>query len=246
MKDILNATAERATRYLSELELRRVAPSPDAIKRLSEFDEPFPDDSTDSETVLMMLDDIGSPATVASAGGRFFGFVVGGALPASLAANWLAGAWDQNAGLHVASPVSAALDLISIGWLLDIFSLPQDAGGGFTTGATMANFAGLAAARHALLKKQDWDVESRGLFDAPSIKVVVGEEVHVSVLKALSLLGFGRDRLIRVPVDEQGRIRADALPELSESTIICIQAGNVNTGAFDPAHKNGRATLPCG
>jgi glutamate/tyrosine decarboxylase-like PLP-dependent enzyme len=237
MKDILNATAERAARYLSDLESRRVAPSPDAIKRLFELDEPLPDDSTDPETVLRLLDEIGSPATVASAGGRFFGFVVGGALPASLAANWLAGAWDQNAGLHVASPVAAALDQISIGWLLDIFSLPPDAGGGFTTGATMANFAGLAAARHALLKKQGWDVESRGLFEAPSIKVIVGEEVHVSVLKALSLLGFGRDRLIRVPVDGQGRMRADALPELSDSTIVCIQAGNVNTGAFDPAHQ---------
>jgi glutamate/tyrosine decarboxylase-like PLP-dependent enzyme len=154
-----------------------------------------------------------------------------------LAANWLAGAWDQNAGLNVASPVSAALDQVSIGWLLDIFSLPLGAGGGFTTGATMANFAGLAAARHALLKKQGWDVESRGLFEAPPIAVVVGEEVHVSVLKALSLLGFGRDRLIRVPVDEQGRMRADALPDISESTLICIQAGNVNTGAFDPAEE---------
>jgi glutamate/tyrosine decarboxylase-like PLP-dependent enzyme len=237
MKDLLKATAERAARYLSELESRSTAPSAEAIRRLSELNEPFPEDSTDPETVLKMLDDIGSPATVASAGGRFFGFVIGGSLPASLAANWLAGAWDQNAGLNVASPVSAALDQVSIGWLLEIFALPPGAGGGFTTGATMANFAGLAAARHALLKKQGWDVESRGLFEAPSITVVVGEEVHVSVLKALSLLGFGRDRLIRVPVDEQGRMRAEALPDMSESTIVCIQAGNVNTGAFDPADE---------
>ena len=237
MKDLLNATAERAIRYLSELDLRKTAPSDEALQRLSELNEPFPEGPTDPETIVKILDDIGSPATVASAGGRFFGFVVGGSLPASLAANWLAGAWDQNAGLNMASPVSAALDQISIGWLLEIFDLPPGAGGGYTTGATMANFAGLAAARHALLKKQGWDVESRGLFEAPPITVVVGEEVHVSVLKALSLLGLGRDRLIRVPVDDQGRMRADHLPEMTESTIVCIQAGNVNTGAFDPADE---------
>jgi glutamate/tyrosine decarboxylase-like PLP-dependent enzyme len=235
MRDLLIETAERASRYLSNIESREVAPLPDATGRLMELDQPLPDEPTDPQIVLSLLDDIGSPATVATAGRRFFGFVVGGALPAALAANWLAGAWDQNAGMRVLSPVAAVLEQISIRWLMDIFSLPLVSGGGFTTGATMANFAALAAARHALLQKQNWEVESRGLFGAPPISVVVGEEVHVSVLKALSLLGFGRDRVLRVPVDGQGRMRAEALPEISKTTIICIQAGNVNTGAFDPA-----------
>ncbi len=237
MKDLLTATAERAARYLWDLESRGVAPLPEAIGRLAELNTPLPDEPTDPETVISLLDEIGSPATVATAGRRYFGFVVGGTLPAALAANWLAGTWDQNAGMRILSPVAAALEQISVRWLRDLFLLPAEAGGGFTTGATMANFAALAAARHALLIKQGWDVESRGLFDAPSIDVIVGEEVHVSVLKALSLLGFGRERVIRLTVDGQGRMRAEELPEMSGPTIICIQAGNVNTGAFDPARE---------
>ncbi|UCH21305.1 MAG: aspartate aminotransferase family protein [Deltaproteobacteria bacterium] len=235
MKDLLTATAERAARYRNGWESRAVAPPPEAIDRLAELDKPLPDEPADPETVLSLLDEIGSPATVASAGRRYFGFVVGGVLPAALAANWFAGAWDQNAGMHILSPAAAALEQIAIRWLRELFSLPPTAGGGFTTGATMANFTALAAARHAILKKHDWDVESRGLFGAPPITVVVGDEVHVSVLKALSLLGLGRERVIRVPVDEQGRMRADTLPDISGATIICIQSGNVNSGAFDPA-----------
>jgi len=235
MKDLLQETLKRSLRYLESLPNRRVAPSPEAIDRLKELDYPLPDQPTDPKTVLRLLDDFGSPATVATGSGRFFGFVVGGALPATLAANWLAGAWDQNAGMFVLSPIGATLEQIALSWLTDLFGLPPGTGGGFVTGATMANFSGLAAARHALLKKQGWDVESQGLFNAPPITVVVGEEVHVSVLKALSLLGLGRDRVIRVPVDGQGRMRAEALPKLSGPTIVCIQAGNVNTGAFDPA-----------
>jgi glutamate/tyrosine decarboxylase-like PLP-dependent enzyme len=133
------------------------------------------------------------------------------------------------------SPTAALLEEVALRWLLEVLDLPAEAGAGFVTGATMANFTALAAARHEILQRQGWDVKSRGLFDAPPITVVVGDEVHVSLLKALSLLGLGRDRVVRVPVDGQGRMRADALPELSPSTIVCIQAGNVNTGAFDPA-----------
>jgi glutamate/tyrosine decarboxylase-like PLP-dependent enzyme len=147
----------------------------------------------------------------------------------------LAGAWDQNAVLQVASPAASALEEICRKWLLSLLGLPEGCGVGFVTGATMANFAGLAAARHALLDRQGWDVEARGLFGAPPITVVVGDEVHVSLLKALSLLGLGRDRVVRVPVDGQGRMRPEALPNLQDSTILCLQAGNVNTGAFDPA-----------
>jgi glutamate/tyrosine decarboxylase-like PLP-dependent enzyme len=135
----------------------------------------------------------------------------------------------------VCSPTAAKLETVVLGWLLDALHLPATAGGGFVTGATMANFSGLAAARHALLQQTGWDVEAQGLFGAPSISVIVGDEVHVSLLKALSLLGFGRDRVVRVPVDNQGRMRAEALPEIAGPTIVCLQAGNVNTGAFDPA-----------
>src|SRR5262249_21201930 len=177
--------------------------------QLAQLDEPFPDNSCDPETVISLLDEIGSPATVASAGARFFGFVIGGSLPAALAANWLAGAWDQNAGLVAASPIAAKLEQVSMRWLLDALGLPAGCGVGFVTCATQANFSGLAAARHALLARQGWDVERQGLFGAPPIKVVVSDEVHVSALKALMMLGLGRERVIRVPVDGQGRMRAD-------------------------------------
>lgn len=237
MNNLLTAATERSIHYLEGLETRKVVPSPEAISRLTEFDSAMPDGPTDPETVLALLDDVGSPATVSTAGSRYFGFVIGGSLPVTVAANWLAGAWDQNAGLEVSSPVAAALEQITLKWLLDVLSLPAESGVGFVTGATMANFSALAAARHAILQKLGWDVEAQGLFGAPPVTVVVGDEVHVSVLKALSLVGLGRDRGVRVPVDAQGQMRADALPKLSSSTIVCIQAGNVNTGAFDPARE---------
>jgi glutamate/tyrosine decarboxylase-like PLP-dependent enzyme len=237
MNHLLKAATERASRYLETLNERSIMPPGEAIARLSHFDEPFPEEPSEPETVLALLDEIGSPATVASAGPRYFGFVTGGSLPAALVANWLAGAWDQNGGLSIMSPVSAYLEKIALRWLLDIFGLPAGVGGGFVTGATMANFTALAAARHVLLQQQGWDVEAQGLFGAPPITVVVGNEVHVSLLKALSLLGLGRERVVRVPVNSQGRIRVEALPRLSGPTIVCIQAGNVNTGAFDPAEQ---------
>jgi glutamate/tyrosine decarboxylase-like PLP-dependent enzyme len=235
MDDLLRDTAHRATRYLEGLASRGVAPAPAAVARLEELGGPLPDNPTDPAAVVALLDEIAAPATVVNAGGRYFGFVNGGSLPAALAANWLAGAWDQNAGPSPASPMGAALEEISIRWILDALGLPATAGGGLVTGATMANFAGLAAARHALLQRQGWDVEQDGMFGAPPLTVVVGNEVHVSVLKALSLVGLGRERVVRVPTDAQGRLRADRLPALSSTTIVCIQAGNVNTGALDPA-----------
>ncbi|HVO70335.1 MAG TPA: aminotransferase class V-fold PLP-dependent enzyme [Aggregatilineaceae bacterium] len=237
MKDLLADAAERGARYLEAMSSRAVKPTPDAVSHLSELDGSLPDGPTDPHAVIALLDEIGSPATVGSAGGRFFGFVVGGSLPVSVAANWLAATWDQNAGLVILSPIAATLEKIALRWLLEVFSLPAGCGGGFVTGATMANFTALAAARHTLLHRQGWDVEAQGLFGAPAIDVVVGDEVHVSLLKALSLLGLGRERVHRVPVDGQGRMRADSLPPLSSSTLVCIQAGNVNTGAFDPARE---------
>lgn len=235
MHDLLHHTAQLAQAYLDTLPQRSVVPNSTALDALSRLRTPLPDHPTHPNTVIDLLDGIGSPATVATTGGRYFGFVTGGTLPASLAANWLATTWDQNAALSVMSPIAATLEEVTLGWLVDLFGLPSGTGGGFVTGATMANFSGLAAARHRLLQQQGWDVEANGLFGAPPLTVVVGEEVHVSLLKALQLLGFGRERVVRVPVDNQGRMRPAALPPLDERTILCIQAGNVNTGAFDPA-----------
>ncbi|HEY7346727.1 MAG TPA: aminotransferase class V-fold PLP-dependent enzyme [Ktedonobacterales bacterium] len=233
--DLLMMAAERGIRYRERLGEQRVAPLPEAIERLAELGGSLPNGPTNAAAVLKLLDEVGSPATATSAGGRYFGFVNGGSLPVTLAANWLAGAWDQNAAFVVSSPVSAALEEIALCWLLDLLGLPTDSGGAFVTGATMANFTALAAARHALLERAGWDVESDGLYGAPPLTVVVGEEAHASLLKALGLLGLGRRRVVTVPVDGQGRMRADVFPRLAGPAIVCIQAGNVNTGAFDPA-----------
>ncbi|HVU14419.1 MAG TPA: aminotransferase class V-fold PLP-dependent enzyme [Phototrophicaceae bacterium] len=235
--ELLRATTEYALRYLDGLDERSVFPTPEALARLSELGGSLPDVPTDPVEVVRLLNEVGAPATVASAGNRYFGFVIGGSLPAALAANWLAGVWDQNAGLFVASPLGSVIETIARGWILDALGLPSSAEIGFVTGATMGNFTALAAARHALLQRKGWDVETQGLFGAPEIKVVVGDEVHASLLKALSLLGLGRERVIRVPADDQGRMRADQLPPLDDLTLLCIQAGNVNTGAFDPAES---------
>ena len=237
MKELLNDVAARAAEYLAGLASRRVSPQPDQIARLQALAGTLPAGPCDPKSVLALLDDYGSPATVASAGGRYFGFVTGGSLPAALAANWLAGAWDQNAGLWVQSPVAAFLEEVAGGWLRDVFRLPASCAVGFVTGATMANFSCLAAARDALLRRADWNVGEQGLFGAPEIRVIVGGEAHASLLKALSLVGFGRNRVTTIPADEQGRMRASGLPMLDERTLVCIQAGNVNTGAFDPANE---------
>jgi glutamate/tyrosine decarboxylase-like PLP-dependent enzyme len=195
MRELLADFLDRALRYIDSRDSRRVAPSVEAVGRLALLDEPLPEHPTDPRTVLRMLDEIGSPATVASAGGRYFGFVTGGALPAALAANLMAGVWDQNAGYRVQSPVAARVEDVCLKWLREVLGLPAGAGGGFVTGATMANFAALAAARRAVLLKAGWNVEEDGLIGAPPIRVVVGDEVHASVLKALSLLGLGRARV---------------------------------------------------
>ncbi|MGB7342509.1 MAG: aminotransferase class V-fold PLP-dependent enzyme, partial [Phototrophicaceae bacterium] len=227
--------SERAQRYLSEIDARAVFPSDEALSALTAFDEPFPNGVSSPETVIALLDDIGAPATVATTGSRYFGFVTGGILPAATAANVLMSAWDQNGSSRINSPIAAKLEDVALAWLVDALGLEAGTAGGFVTGATMANFTALAAARHHLLARKNWDVEANGLFGAPEIKVVVSDEVHVSVLQALMMLGFGKERVMRVPVDAQGAMRADALPELDDMTIVCIQAGNVNSGAFDPA-----------
>jgi glutamate/tyrosine decarboxylase-like PLP-dependent enzyme len=234
MRELLMDAARRAAAYLDGLDGRPVAPSADAVGALAALDGPLQERPVDPAVVLALLDRLGSPATMAMAGPRFFGFVIGGSLPASLAANWLAGAWDQNSAFFSVTPGTAMLEQAALSWLVDILGLPPGTGGGFTTGATMANFTALAAARNAVLKAVGWNVEADGLFGAPPITVIVGEEAHSSVIKALGLVGLGRRRVVRVPVDGQGRMRAAALPKVSGPTIVCTQAGNVNTGSFDP------------
>ncbi|MFI5357774.1 MAG: pyridoxal phosphate-dependent decarboxylase family protein [Opitutales bacterium] len=234
MNTILSDAAARAQRYLAGLDERAVAPTPEAIAALGRLDEPLPAGPTEPAATLKLLDDVVSPATMGMAGPRFFGLVIGGALPVTLGANWLAGAWDQNAAFYRLMPGVSHLEQVALRWLLDVLGLPPGCTGAFVTGATMANLTALAAARHTVLQRAGWNVEAEGLFGAPPITVVVGAEVHPSVTKALGLVGLGRRRVVTVPVDGQGRMRADRLPAIAGPTIVCLQAGNVNTGAFDP------------
>jgi glutamate/tyrosine decarboxylase-like PLP-dependent enzyme len=234
MRDLLNDVTARALAFLEGIDERHVGPDPAAIARLAELDYPLPAGPSDPRAVVAELDGH-VDATMGFVGPRFFGFVIGGTLPAALAAGWLATAWDQNAGLYTAAPLVAVLESVALQWLVDLFGLPAESGAGFVTGATMANFTALCAARHAVLERAGWDVERDGMFGAPPVTVIVGEEAHPTLFKSLGLAGFGRGRVVRIPVDGQGRMRPEALPPISGPTIVCIQAGNVNTGAFDPA-----------
>ncbi len=237
MDRLLANASERARAYLNAIQSRRANPSEDAVAGLSVFRESLPEGPTEASEVLRLLDEAGSPATTAMSGARFFGFVMGGAMPAPLAANWLATAWDQNPGLHLASPIGAELEEISLEWLVELLGLPTGCAGSFVTGATVANFTALAAARNAVLHGVGWNVEAEGLFGAPPITVIIGAEAHPSVYKALGMLGLGRERVLRVPVDSQGRMRTECFPAFQGPAIICLQAGNVNSGAFDPARE---------
>jgi glutamate/tyrosine decarboxylase-like PLP-dependent enzyme len=234
MDRLLEDAAQRASRYLESLPEKPVRPDPEAVRRLTELDFGLPQQGLAGEDVLRLLDERVGPATMAMAGPRFFGFVIGGSLPVTVAANWLATAWDQNAGLYNGTPGVSHLEQVALAWLKDLFGLPASSVGAFVTGATMANFTALAAARRVVLGRVGWSVDADGLFGAPPITVVAGEEAHPTLFKALGLLGLGRSRVERVPVDGQGRMRADALPRIEGPTIVCLQAGNVNTGAFDP------------
>ncbi|MFZ1518897.1 MAG: aminotransferase class V-fold PLP-dependent enzyme [Ignavibacteriaceae bacterium] len=234
MNELLDYAKNISVDFLESLDNRPVYPSQESLEQLKMFAEALPQNPTDPVEVISYLNKYGSASAVASAGRRYFGFVIGGSLPASLAANWIASAWDQNAGLGVTSPVNAFIEQTVSKWLTEILPVSKNATAGFVTGVTMANFCGLAAARHNILKKLGWNVEADGLFNAPPIKIIVGEEAHGSLLKALSLIGFGYKRVIKVPVDDQGRMIAAGFPEVDENTIVCLQAGNVNTGSFDP------------
>jgi glutamate/tyrosine decarboxylase-like PLP-dependent enzyme len=235
---LLKRTADLAADYLGSLDERPLSPRVGIDELRSTLGGTLPDHGEDPVVLIERLARDVEPGLVGSAGPRFFGFVVGGSLPAAIAADWLTSAWDQNAGLYVLSPAAAVVEEVLEGWLVDLFGLPPGTSAGFTTGATMANFTALAAARHRLLADIGWDVERMGLFGAPEVPVVVSDESHVTIFAALQMLGLGRDRVHRVATDEQGRMRPEALAEilggLDRPAIVCAQAGNVNTGSFDP------------
>ena len=235
--EALHAATQSARRYVETIADRSVAPTAGAVADLSKFHEPFPEQGADPSAIVATLDKFGAPATIASTGRRYFGFVIGGSLPAALAASWIVSAWDQNGCMRVMSPVASELEEIVLAWICEALHLPADCAGGIVTSATMANFTGLTTARYALLAKAGWNVNDEGMFGAPPIDVVVGEEIHALAMKALALAGFGKKRVKVVEADAQGRMRADKFPKVNDRTIVFLQAGNVNTGSFDPAQE---------
>ncbi|NNC76793.1 MAG: aspartate aminotransferase family protein [Woeseiaceae bacterium] len=234
IKDLLEDAAARGIAYRESLDTRPVAPPPEAVQEVNAFAEELADEGTPDAEIVAELDEFATPATVAMAGPRFFGFVIGGSYPVTVATNWLTTAWDQNVGMHEVTPATSMLELVSMSWMKTLFGLPDESAAAFVTGATVANFSSLAAARHQVYADIGWNVEADGLIDAPPVTVIVSDEAHPTLIKSLGLLGFGRERVTRVPVDGQGRMIAGGLPPVKGPTIVCTQAGNVNTGAFDP------------
>jgi glutamate/tyrosine decarboxylase-like PLP-dependent enzyme len=232
----LDAAAAHARRFLDGLDERFVGARAAAPELLEVLGGPLPDQGEDVVAVIDALAASAEDGIVASAGPRHFGFVMGGSLPAALAADWLVSAWDQAPGFHVLSPAVAAIEEIVSGWVVDLFGLPASTSVGFVTGGQGANTTCLAAARHRVLRTAGWDVERDGLIGAPPVQLLIGEQAHVTIPRSLRLLGLGGERAIRVAADDQGRIRADALREAlgDGPAIVCAQAGNVATGAFDP------------
>ena len=240
-REVFETAVRHAIRFREGVRDRPVGPTATLPELRTALDVPLTDDGVDAAAVVDELARAAEGGLVANAGPRFFGFVIGGSTPASVAADWLTSAWDQNSGLYAAGPAQAVVEEVSARWIVDLLGLPGSASVGFVTGCQMANFTALAAARNEVLRRAGWDVEEDGLQGAPPINVVAGEEVHVTIPRALRFLGLGQRRLIRVPADEQGRMRADALRSvlgaLKGPTIVCAQAGNVNTGSFDPLEE---------
>ena len=236
MRTLLAETRDRAIEYIERIGERPVFPGASSLAGLDVFDEPLPDGPTRPMEVIDLLHRFGSPATVATTGGRYFGFVSGGVLPAALAANWMAGTWDQNAGFWAMSPVSSRLEEVVSRWLLELLDLPEDTVFGYVTGSTMAAFSALAAARSAICSRHGHDIVRAGLRNAPPIRVVANSQIHPSNIRALAYLGIGRDEIEWVDVDAMGQVSASGLPPLDDRTIVLLQAGNVNTGGFDPFH----------
>jgi len=234
LRRLLEEAARRGIDYREQSPSRAVAPTREAVAKVQQFIEPLADEGTADLEVLTQLDDVGTPAAVAMTGPRFFGFVIGGSLPVTVASNWLTAAWDQNDVMYEVTPATATLEQVAMNWMIDLFGLPVETGAAFVTGATIANFSALAAARNRVYADVGWNVEADGLIGAPPITILAGEEVHPTVIKGLGLLGFGRNRVQRLPVDGQGCIDATQLPMIEGPTIVCTQAGNLNTGGFDP------------
>jgi glutamate/tyrosine decarboxylase-like PLP-dependent enzyme len=235
---LLRRTAELALEFLDGLPHRPVGATATIEELRAALGGPLPERGEAPREVVEKLARAADPGLIGMAGPRYFGFVIGGHLPAALAADWLTSTWDQNATLYVSAPANSVAEEAAAGWLLEILRLPRTASVGFTTGCMMANFTALAAARHAVLARRGWDVETHGLYGAPEIDVVIGAEAHVTIHAALQMLGLGRDRVKRVQADAQGRMDAAALRDVLATCegplIVCAQAGNVNTGAFDP------------
>ncbi|HYL41514.1 MAG TPA: pyridoxal-dependent decarboxylase [Candidatus Binatus sp.] len=243
--DLLGRAASLASEYLAPVGERDVAPVVTPGDLRDRLGGPLPEHGLAPDRVLSWLAEAVDPGLVASAGPRYFGFVMGGSQPAAVAADWLTSAWDQNAGLFVRSPAAAVAEEVAGGWLTELLGLPGDVSVGFTSGGTMANFTALAAGRHAVLRDAGWDVEARGLHDAPRVHVLAGDESHPTAYGSLQMLGLGRDTATRIPTDDQGRMRPDrlaiALAGIDGPTIVSAQAGNVNTGAFAPFLEIGAA-----
>ena len=234
----LRAAARHAEAYLGSLPTRPVRASTDSAALRRALGGALPDAGVPAEQVIDELARAAEPGLIGSAGPRYFGFVIGGSVPAAVAADWLTSTWDQNAGLYAAGPAASVVEEVAGAWLLDLLGLPASAGFGFVTGCQMANFTCLASARHAVLRRAGWDVEAKGLQGAPRVRVIVSDESHVTVFSALRMTGLGAENVERIPTDAQGRMKAPelvaALAKGGGPTIICTQAGNVNTGAFDP------------
>ncbi len=234
--ELLRAAADYAIEYAASIDARDAAPTPDAIEQLAALDGPLPDRPTDPGEAIALLADIGGPATMGSTGPDYYGFVNGATLPVALGASMLVNAWDQNAALPVMSPVAAKVHDVTRRWLTELLGLPSVSEVAFVTGATVANASCLAAARDALLLDVGWDAQRDGLFGAPAITVVIGDKAHSTLRKSLGLIGLGRERVTIMPADDQGRMRTDLLPDpdsLDGPVLVCAQAGEVNTGAFD-------------
>ena len=236
--ELLSTTRDLALRYIESLPERAVSSPVDRNELIGNLGAPLSDDPVNAVEVIRSLVDGAGPGLIATSGGRFFGFVEGGVLPAALAADWLTSTWDQNPGFYVLSPAAAVVEEVVSGWLLDLLALPATASVGFTTGAQAANVAGLAAARHHVLAAAGWDVEADGLSGAPRVNILVGAERHATIGRALRFLGFGERTVTVVDADGQGAMDPSALSaaldKVDGPTIVCAQAGNVNTGAFDP------------
>jgi len=236
--DLLTRTAQLANSFLDDVAMRPVARRVEFKDVLAELTaNGLRPEGDNPAQIIEQLSRLAGDAVVATAGPRYFGFVVGGALPVALAADWLTAAWDQNAAFYAHSPLAAAAEQIAGSWLIDLFGLSPATSVGFVTGGTMANFTGLAAGRHALFAKLGWNIEKQGLRNAPAITVVTSEESHISVFACLQMLGLGSEQVVRIPADEQGRMRSDQLRSVLASIqtpiLVCAQAGNVNTGSFD-------------